>query len=51
MVDNKPINLGLWDTAGQEDYETFIIPTNRSVFLVCFYIIASFENVKSKMLS
>jgi len=52
MVDGKPVNLGLWDTAGQEDYDRLrpLSYPQTDVFLVCFSIIsgASFENVKTK---
>merc|ERR1719479_621282 len=52
MVDGKPINLGLWDTAGQEDYDRLrpLSYPQTDVFLVCFSVIsqASFENVKTK---
>jgi len=52
MVDSKPINLGLWDTAGQEDYDRLrpLSYPQTDVFLVCFSVIspASFENVKNK---
>merc|ERR1711981_1094815 len=48
----KPINLGLWDTAGQEDYDRLrpLSYPQTDVFLVCFSVIstASFENVKTK---
>merc|ERR1711964_27331 len=51
-VDGKPINLGLWDTAGQEDYDRLrpLSYPQTDVFLVCFSIIsqASFENVRTK---
>jgi small GTP-binding protein len=52
MVDGKPINLGLWDTAGQEDYDRLrpLSYPQTDVFLICFSVIspASFENVKTK---
>lgn len=52
MVDNKPINIGLWDTAGQEDYDRLrpLSYPQTDVFLVCFSLTSppSYENVKTK---
>lgn len=52
MVDGKPINLGLWDTAGQEDYDRLrpLSYPQTDVFLVCYSIISpsSYQNVKVK---
>ena len=52
MVDGKPINLGLWDTAGQEDYDRLrpLSYPQTDVFLVAFSLLsrASFENTKQK---
>ena len=52
MVDGCPYNLGLWDTAGQEDYDR-LRPLSyplTDVFMVCFSIISppSLENVTNK---
>jgi len=52
MVDEKPVFLGLWDTAGQEDYDRLrpLSYPQTDVFLLCFSLISrdSFNNVKSK---
>eukprot|EP01104_Vermistella_antarctica_P006372 TRINITY_DN17078_c1_g1_i1.p1 TRINITY_DN17078_c1_g1~~TRINITY_DN17078_c1_g1_i1.p1 ORF type:complete len:214 (-),score=35.27 TRINITY_DN17078_c1_g1_i1:364-960(-) len=52
MVDNKTVSLGLWDTAGQEDYDRLrpLSYPQTDVFLICFSIISptSFANVKAK---
>ena len=51
-VGNKLINLGLWDTAGPEDYDRLrpLSYPQTDVFLVCFSVISptSFDNVRSK---
>lgn len=52
MVDNKPVSLGLWDTAGQEDYDRLrpLSYPQADIFLVCFSTVspASYDNVKAK---
>ena len=47
MVDGKPINLGLWDTAGQEDYDRLRgtpSHTHRAPDRLSIISPASFEN-------
>jgi small GTP-binding protein len=52
MVDHKPISLGLWDTAGQEDYDRLrpLSYPRTDVFLVCFSLNNrnTFNSVKHK---
>jgi len=52
MISGDPYTLGLFDTAGQEDYDRLrpLSYPNTDVFLVCFSVVnpASFENVKDK---
>eukprot|EP01117_Protostelium_nocturnum_P011891 TRINITY_DN4340_c0_g1_i1.p1 TRINITY_DN4340_c0_g1~~TRINITY_DN4340_c0_g1_i1.p1 ORF type:complete len:205 (-),score=45.58 TRINITY_DN4340_c0_g1_i1:18-632(-) len=52
MVDGKTVALGLWDTAGQEDYDRLrpLSYPSTDMFLICFSLVnhASFLNVKTK---
>ena len=52
MLDGKPISLGLWDTAGQEDYDALraLSYALTDVFIICFSLVdrTSFENVQHK---
>ncbi|KAL7266310.1 GTPase Cdc42 [Rhizina undulata] len=54
MIGDEPYTLGLFDTAGQEDYDRLrpLSYPQTDVFLVCFSVNspASFENVKEKWL-
>lgn len=52
MIGNDAYTLGLFDTAGQEDYDRLrpLSYPSTDVFLVCFSVVApsSFENVREK---
>ncbi|KAJ5072374.1 hypothetical protein M0811_01388 [Anaeramoeba ignava] len=52
IINDQVVNLCLWDTSGQEDYDRIrpLSYPQTDVFLICFSLISpsSFENVKSK---
>ncbi|KAL0485804.1 Rho-related protein RAC [Acrasis kona] len=52
LYENEHVSLGLWDTAGQEDYDKLrpLSYPETNVFLICFSVISpsSFRNVKFK---
>lgn len=52
MVDGKTLQLGLWDTAGQEDYDRLrpLSYPGTDIFLVCFSVESptTFDNVTKK---
>jgi len=54
LFDGKPVNLNIWDTAGQEDYARLrpLSYPSTDAFLVVFSITSrnSFNNIKAKWL-
>jgi Ras-related C3 botulinum toxin substrate 1 len=52
MMDNQIIQLSLWDTAGQEDFDKLrpLSYSSTDVFIVCFSLISqtSYSNVATK---
>jgi len=52
MVDGEIVNLNLWDTAGQDDYDRLrpLSYPQTDVFLIIFSIISprSFQNIRTK---
>jgi len=52
IVEGNPVNLGLWDTAGSEEYDTLrpLSYPGTDVFLICFSLFSpeSYDNVMKK---
>ncbi len=52
MIEGRPVNCGLWDTAGQEDYDRLrpLSYPQTDVFMLMFSLIdrASFDRVRTK---
>jgi len=52
MIEDKVYNLGLWDTAGQEEYDKMrtVSYPHTDVFVLCFSLVhpMSFDNVKNR---
>jgi len=52
IVEGNPVNLGLWDTAGSDEYNSLrpLSYPGTDVFLICFSIISpeTFHNVTKK---
>lgn len=52
MIDGEPIKLGLWDTAGQSEYDRLrpLSYPQTEIFLCCFSVVLpdSFHNIKLK---
>jgi len=52
IVDGKPYDLGLWDTAGQAEYDRLrpLAYPQTDCFIICFSVMArtSYDNVKDK---
>ena len=52
FVNGRPVSLGLWDTAGQDDYDRLrpLSYPDTDIFLICFSLVNpnSFANVADK---
>jgi len=44
VVDSIPVSLGLWDTAGQEDYDR-LRPLSYPQVNICVFLITVFTSV------